>query len=101
MAYELKDGQGSLFRNERKEQDNHPDYAGSIMVGGVEYWLNGWLKTGAKGKFFSLSVKPKQPRQESKPAQSAQRQQSYADQSGGRTSYGGPESDLDTDTIPF
>lgn len=50
---------GALFKNDRKQQDNHPDYTGSINVGGVEYWLSAWLKDGSKGKFFSMSVKPK------------------------------------------
>ena len=94
MAYEQRDNSGSLFKNDRKEQDNHPDYAGSIMVDGVEYWLNGWLKSGAKGKFFSLSVKPKQPRQERAPAPRR------ADPDDARTSYGGRADELDSE-IPF
>lgn len=52
---------GALFKNDRKEQDTHPDYNGSINVGGEEYWLNAWVKESKKDgkKFFSLSVKPK------------------------------------------
>ena len=53
---------GVLFKNENKEQDSHADYNGTINVGGTEYWLNAWLKTGKSGKkFMSLSVKEKKP----------------------------------------
>lgn len=32
MAYEHKPGSGSIFKNDRKEASNHPDYTG-IMKG--------------------------------------------------------------------
>lgn len=52
---------GILSRNERKEQPSHPDFKGAINVAGVDYWLSGWVKErkDGSGKFFSLSVKPK------------------------------------------
>lgn len=60
MAYETKDNTGSLFINKRKEQDNHPDRQGSIMVEGKEYWINGWLKKTQAGEaWLSLAVKLK------------------------------------------
>lgn len=59
MAYEQKDNSGALFKNERKEQDTHADYNGNVRVDGHDYWINAWVKEGAKGKFFSLSLKRK------------------------------------------
>ena len=44
MAYELRDMSGSMFENDRKTTDNHPDFKGSCMVAGVEYWVAGWSK---------------------------------------------------------
>ena len=60
---------GVLFKNDRKEQDNHPDYKGSINIDGQEFWLSAWIKESQKGKFMSLSVKPKdqQPQQRRAP----------------------------------
>lgn len=56
---------GLLAKNEKKAAEMHPDYTGSINVGGTEYWLSAWIKTGKEGgklagqKYFSLSVRPK------------------------------------------
>jgi uncharacterized protein (DUF736 family) len=52
---------GVLFNNkDKKTQDSHPDYSGSINFNGVDCWLSGWIKESKDGKkFFSLSVKPK------------------------------------------
>lgn len=67
MAYD-NTNTGILSRNERKEQDSHPDFTGSINIDGTEFWLSGWTKEGKEGskmegrKFFSLSVKPKEPK---------------------------------------
>ena len=51
----------SLFKNERKTDDKHPDYTGSINVDGVEYFLDAWLKESRDGgrKFFSGKIKRK------------------------------------------
>lgn len=71
MAYEPKDGSGSLFKNDRKESDNHPDYKGQLMVGGVQYWLSAWIKETDEGKkWMSIATTPKDAQ---KPAQQARR----------------------------
>ena len=63
---------GALFRNEKRTSDRAPEYNGSLNVDGVDYWISGWIKEGKNGKFFSLSVQPKEQQQPSKPQQSRQ-----------------------------
>lgn len=62
MTYD-NTNRGALFKNDRKQKENHPDYTGKLDVNGTEYQLSGWIKQGKKGKFLSLSVKPAQERQ--------------------------------------
>ena len=72
MAYEQRDNSGTLFRNERRQNDRSPEYTGSVLIGGKEYWINGWVKEGKnEKKFFSLAFKEKEsrPEQQSKPKQ--------------------------------
>lgn len=64
MAYELREGQGSLFRNEKREKESQPNARGEALIGGVVYEIGAWTKEGKKGKFQSLSFKPKQARDE-------------------------------------
>lgn len=51
---------GALYKNDRKENEKHPDYSGSINVDGKDFWLSAWIKEGKGGKFFSMSVRPKE-----------------------------------------
>ena len=63
MAFEQKDNSGSIWVNDRKDQDTHPDRTGSAKIDGVDYWVNGWLRKTNDGKpYLSLSFKPKQPK---------------------------------------
>ena len=84
MAYEVRPNTGSLFKNDRKESDSHPDYKGSGIIEGVDYWLDSWINTSGAGvKYMSLKFKPKD-----------------AQQGSPRTSAPAHEIDLDDD-VPF
>src|SRR5215472_3030775 len=39
---------GVLFRNDNKQSDKHGDYRGEVNVAGVDYWLNGYVRTSKK-----------------------------------------------------
>lgn len=62
MAYEHKPGSGSMFKNDKKESDNHPDFKGDGMApDGTMVWLDAWIKKPeGKKPFLSVSIKPKQ-----------------------------------------
>lgn len=61
MAFEHKPNRGSLFRNDKKESDTHPDSKGSALIDGTEYWISAW-RNAEPGKkvYWSLSFQPKQ-----------------------------------------
>ena len=67
MAYEQRDNSGSVFVNDRKEKDTHPDRTGTAMIDGVMYYVSGWIKDGARGKFMSLAFKRKDFAQKADP----------------------------------
>lgn len=71
MAFELKDGSGSAFKNQKKASASHADYTGSAKIDGKEYWLNTWVKKDKNGNaWFSHSFKPKDTKHENKPVPS-------------------------------
>jgi hypothetical protein len=58
MTYEQRENSGSLFKNENKENENHPNATGKALIGGIMYYVSAWTKEGAKGKWQSLAFKP-------------------------------------------
>lgn len=64
MAYEMKNNSGSLFKNDKKETETHPDYKGSAKINGEEYWVSAWnnkSKDGVPYLSFNLKIKDVQP----------------------------------------
>ena len=59
MAFTQNENSGSLFKNDKKTADNHPNATGSALIGGVEYWVSAWTKDGKNGKWQSLSFRRK------------------------------------------
>jgi hypothetical protein len=63
---------GAIWKNENRQNEKHPQYKGSINVGGVEYWLSAWVgnKDNPKAPALSLSVQAKE--EQAKPAKTPQ-----------------------------
>jgi hypothetical protein len=84
MAYEIKNMTGSLWPNDKKTKETHPDRRGSVKIDGVEYWVSGWSKNSNGKEWESLSFTRKEE---------TQTQQKIENK---------PEaSSVDDDTIPF
>ena len=82
MAYEPKDNSGSIFANDKKESENHPDGKGSCMIDGVEYWVSTWNKKTQEGKpWRSLAFTRKEAKQAKPPQRQQPRQQDDDDSS--------------------
>lgn len=59
MAFEQRDNNGILSKNDKKTEPKHPDYKGDAMVNGEKFWISAWIKEGKNGKFMSLAFSPK------------------------------------------
>jgi uncharacterized protein (DUF736 family) len=73
MSYEHKIGNGSLFKNTNKTNENQPDYSGSIKLqDGKDQQIAAWIKEGTKGKFFSLKLSDPYVKPESNSVETSQ-----------------------------
>ncbi len=83
MSFKHKPNTGSLFKNDKRETDSHPNAKGSALIDGVEYWVSAWTNDGGKGKYQSLKFSRKD---ENKTA---------------RKDYAEPQADEPNDDLPF
>jgi len=66
MAFTLNEGQGSLFPNDHKSEDRHPDMTGRVNIDGRLLSIAGWNKTTRDGTEW-LSLQVSEPRQRQEP----------------------------------
>ncbi len=60
MAYEHKEGSGTLFINRKKTKPTQPDWQGEIMVNGVLMNLAAWTKLTKNGdEWLSVNISEK------------------------------------------
>lgn len=55
MAFD-KTNTFSLNKNDKGDNPARPDYRGEVDINGVRYWISGWIRDGANGKFISGPV---------------------------------------------
>ena len=56
MAYEQKNNTFSLFKNDYKTEEKHPDLKGTMTVDGKPYQISAWRQEGKNGAFYSGQV---------------------------------------------
>lgn len=99
MTYDNR-GRGSIWKNERKESDTHPDFTGSYTdENGREFWVSAWKrKEGAaeKAPALTFSLKPKEAKRSMPTARTDGRTVTAR-----RSSADIGRDELDTDSIPF
>lgn len=77
-GFTKKEGQGSLFKNDKKTSPNQPDFTGSIMIGGVEKRIAAWNKTSRNGgTYLSISISDFQGAQQGQGSYNAGNRGSY------------------------
>ena len=60
VKYEMKEGEGSFFKNDKKSKETDADYNGSARLNGTDYTINGWKKQAKSGvSYLKLSLRPK------------------------------------------
>lgn len=71
MAYEKKDGDIILFRNNKRKDDTHPVMRGEILLGGVTYEIALWSRPDRNGDPFWTGKARVKGQREQKPQERA------------------------------
>ena len=76
--YEHKRNRGSVFDNDHKTTDKHPDFTGSANIEGTIYWVSGWTqmtKSGKRQMSLSFTRQDERPQPAERTNQQPSRQQ--------------------------
>ena len=72
MTFQHKPNTGSLFKNDDRKTDSHPNARGSALIDGVEYWIASWTNDGKNGKYQTLKFSRKDENRSENPQKSPQ-----------------------------
>jgi hypothetical protein len=77
QQFQHKENMGSLFKNDKGDNPNRPDYTGDANINGEVMRVSAWVKEGQKGKYMSLSfsVPTTQQKAPQKPVKQAPKQE--------------------------
>lgn len=87
---------GSIWANQKKQKESHPEFTGSLNVEGVEYWVSAWKRkpdANPNAPALSFSVKRKDDNSGQSPQQASAAQNAAPQQQ--------QNNDFPDDDIPF
>ena len=56
MAYEQREGDISIFRNDKRTSDNQPSMRGTALIGGVKFKVSLWEKGSGDRSFLAGKI---------------------------------------------
>ena len=63
MKFERKDNTATVFLNQFKQKETHPDYTGAGLINGKKMLVSVWIKTGKGGnRYMSMSFQEPKPK---------------------------------------
>ena len=73
MKFERKDNTATVFLNQFKQKETHPDYTGAGLINGKKTLVSVWIKTDKNGnRYMSMSFQEPKPRVSVKDFESTQ-----------------------------
>ena len=73
MKFERKNNTATVFLNQFKQKETHPDYTGAGLINGKKTLVSVWIKTDKNGnRYMSMSFQEPKPRVSVKDFESTQ-----------------------------